>query len=215
MLAAAAVPLILWSGRWDTDLSRVQGVLLAGLVLVVIVLTAVTLRRGPAPLGSILVVLALAAVAIGGQVLQNGRGLLGSYGQFPFRAAYVDFNIEQLMRSKVAAEDFVLAQTSPGDRIGIWTDPDRLTAGIAAMQLWGWYNNVGSGATMGESEAAELARLRPTALAMYAPDRAQILQYWSSLPPQARASAPECTSVPFLGIGSPEAHVCVTHLAWG
>jgi hypothetical protein len=49
---------------------------------------------------------------------------------------------------------------------------------------------------------------------MYAPQREQVYAFWQSLPPQARASVPECTTVPFLGIGSPQAHVCVTRLDW-
>ena len=62
--------------------------------------------------------------------------------------------------------------------------------------------------------ADRLEATRPTALALYAPTREQIDVFASSLPPWARATPLECTTVPFLGIGSPEAHVCVTHLRW-
>jgi hypothetical protein len=216
-VAAGAFPLVLWSGRWDRDLPPVQGLLVATAMLLLVVVAALLLRRAGDTLAwatAVVTVAAITGLALGSQVLQNGRGLLGIYGQFPFRAAFVDFEVEGLMRSKVAAQEFVLAQTGPGDRIGVWTDAERLTSGIAAMQLWGAYNTVGFSPTLTEDEATRLAESRPTAIAMYAPQREQVYAFWQSLPPQARASVPECTTVPFLGIGSPQAHVCVTRLDW-
>jgi hypothetical protein len=174
----------------------------------------VLLRGTAATATGIVVVLALSSLAIGSQLLQNGRGLLGIYGQFPLRAAYVDFDAELLMRSKVAAQEFVLANTTADDTVGIWTDADRLTAGIAAMQLWGWYNNVAQGAVLSPTEAADLETRHPTAIAMYAPTLEQIDTFRASLPRWALPSEPTCTTVPFLGIGSPDAHVCVVHLRW-
>ena len=71
---------------------------------------------------------------------------------------------------KVKSNELITLWSMFDDVVSYEEDPSGTTAGIAAMQLWGWYNNVGSGATMSEAEAAELVRLRPTALAMYAPD---------------------------------------------
>ena len=214
IVTAVAVPLVIWAGHWDRDLSGPQGLGILAVGLVLVVSAAVLLARGPALAAALAVAVALSGLAIGAQLLQNGRGLLGIYGQYPFRAAYVDFDGELLMRSKVAAEEFVLAQTSSTDRIGIWTDPARLTAAIAAMQLYGKYNNVGSYDVLNDAEKAKLRTLAPTALAMYAPTRAQVDAFWSSLPPDAGATAPDCIAVPYLGIGSPEAFACVTHLHW-
>lgn len=218
--SALAVPFVLWAGRWDTDLPRWQGLAVLATVLAAVAVAALLLRRRRSALGSVpipaavAVAVAVCMAAIGAQVLQNGRGLLGIYGQYPFRAAYVDFDGELLMRSKVEAEEFVLAQTGPDDSIAIWTDPDRLTAAVAAMQLWGKYNNISAGDVIAGEDLDRLRERRPTAIAMYAPHREQIDTLWSSLPPDALASPPQCTSVPYLGIGSPEAHVCVTHLRW-
>ncbi len=212
-----ALPFVLWAGRWELDLTGVQGLAIALVMLVLVAAAALLVRRSESPSGrvtAVSVVLALAAMTVGAQVLQNGRGLLGIYGQFPFRAAYVDFQAEHLMRAKAAAEEFVLAQTAPDDVVGVWTDADRLTSGIAAMQLWSNYNAVGYSATLTPEETERLEQVKPSALAMYAPSRDQIYAFWQSLPARAGASVPECTTVPFLGIGSPEAHVCVTHLAW-
>lgn len=215
VLGIAALPFALWAGRWDQDVSGGAGLLVAGVVLLLVVVTALAWRRAPEHwLSGALAVVALGALTIGAQVLQNGRGLLGIYGQFPFRAAYVDFQAEELMQSKVAAEEFVLDHTTPADVVGVWTDADRLTSGIAAMQLWSNYNAVGYHATLTPEEVMQLEQLRPTAIAMYAPTSDQVYAFWQSLPPQARASVPDCTTVPFLGIGSPDAHVCVTQLAW-
>ncbi len=211
---AAAVPLTIWAGHFDRDIAMTQALLIAALVLILVVVAAILLRRNVPIATGIVVVLALSSLAIGSQLLQNGRGLLGIYGQFPLRAAYVDFDIELLMRSKVAAEEFVLANTTPDDSVGIWTDADRLTAGIAAMQLWGWYNNVAQGAVLSPTEAADLETRHPTAIAMYAPTLEQIDTFRASLPRWALPTDPACTTVPFLGIGSPDAHVCVVHLRW-
>ena len=214
LVAAAFVPLLLWSGRWDRDVPVAVGVLIGLAVLALVVLAALALRRPGTTPGALVVVLALGSLAVGAQVLQNGRGLLGTYGQFPFRAAFVDFDTELLMRSKVAAEEFVLANTMPGEKLMTWTDADRLTAGIAGMQLWGWYNNVPEEAVLTPAGASTLAEQRPDAIAMYAPTREQIDAFHGSLPPWSLPTDPVCTTVPFLGIGSPEAHVCVTRLTW-
>ncbi|MDO8307631.1 MAG: hypothetical protein Q7V58_04650 [Actinomycetota bacterium] len=210
-LAGAGICLTAWAGRWDRDLSTGQGLLIAlAIVLAFAVAASLTDRWWALAV----LVLALAIAAIGGQLLQNGRGLLGIYGQYPLRAAYVDFDAELLMGSRIAAEEWVLARTGPDDSIGIWTDPGRLTAGLAGMQLWGAYNLIGIGPTLDPVESASLEETRPSAIALYAPDREQITAFLASLPPWAQPSEPECTTVPYLGIGSPVAHVCVTHLDW-
>ena len=214
LTAAAGLPLVLWAGRWDTDLSPAQGLLISGLVLLLVAAAAISRGRGPGAITSVLLVAAVVGVALGGQLLQNGRGLLGTYGQFPLRAAFVDFDTELLMRSKMTAQEWVLENTEPTDRIMTWTDASRLTSGIAAMQLWGWYNTVSTDAVLTREQAESLRAARPDVIAMYAPTRAEILDFWATLPPDAGPSVPDCTTVPFLGIGSPEAHACLTRLSW-
>ncbi len=214
LLGLLFVPVVIWSGHWSIDLPYVVGVLIALLVLGIVIVAAVLARRDRAVAAGLVMVVALGSLAVGAQLLQNGRGLLGTYGQFPFRAAYEEFSIETLMRSKVAAEEFVLANTTRGEKVMIWTDPDRLTAGIAGMQLWGWYNNVPEEAALSPAGVSTLTEARPSSIVMYAPQREQIDTFVASLPAWALPSEPVCTTVPFLGIGSPDAHVCVTHLRW-
>lgn len=107
-----------------------------------------------------------------------------------------------------------MSNTTNEDRIGIWTEPERLTAAVAAMQLWGAYNNVSANSVLDRREANALERLRPTVIAMYAPERGRIEQFAASLPPTARPQTPTCTTVPYLGIGSPVAHICLVRLNW-
>lgn len=214
ILGILVVPLVVWSGHWSIDLPYAVGVLIALLILGLTIVAAVLARGQRAVAAGLALALALGSWAVGAQLLQNGRGLLGTYGQFPFRAAYEEFNVEMLMRSKVAAEEFVLANTTRGEKVMIWTDPDRLTAGIAGMQLWGWYNNVPEGPALTKEGVDLLAQDQPSSIAMYAPKREQIDTFVSSLPEWSLPSDPVCTTVPFLGIGSDKAHVCVTHLRW-
>ncbi len=210
----AGVPLVLWAGRWEAQVTLNQGLLITGGFVLAFVLAAVAARGPSDALAALVVMGAIALIATGAQVLQNGRGQLGIYGQYPFRAAYVDFNGELLMRAKVKAEEWVLDHTDRTDRVAIWTDPDRVMSAVAAMQLWGKYNLVTGNAALSREEVKALEILKPTAIAMYAPKREQIQAFWESLPAWALPTQPECTTVTYLGVGNPEPSVCVTHLKW-
>ncbi len=227
---AAGVPAMLWAGRWEATLTLRQGLLLAG-VAVAAMLAAMlvaflaqrpspgassgdTLRQWPQRLTSVIVVIALVVVFTVAQLLQNGRGALGIYRQYPLRAAYVDYQMQQQMASKIALQHWLLDRTAAGDRIGLWTDPDRLTGEVAAMQLWGYYNLISTSPTLTRDESTLLESTEPSVIAMYAPTRGQIETFFASLPPWGRPSPLECTSEPFLGIGSEEAWLCITHLRW-
>jgi hypothetical protein len=175
---------------------------------------AVVARRSANLPSAIAVLVALSITAVGMQLLQNGRGLIGIYGQYPFRAAYVDFSGEQIMGEKIKAEQWLIENTSPADTVGIWTDPERMLSAVAAMQLWGKYNNVTGTATLTRDDVDRLELSRPTVIAMYAPTRDQVEVFWGSIPPWARPSTPECTTVEIPGIGVKESYVCLTHLRW-
>jgi len=213
LVPLAALPLILWSGRWAEVIERPMGILIALLICLGFFVAASITRRSGNLTSALAVLVALAITAIGMQLLQNGRGLMGIYGQYPFRAAYVDFSGEQIMREKIKAEQWIIDNTSAADTVGIWTDPDHQMAAVAAMQLWG-YNNVSTEAELTRDEVDSLELSTPTAIAMYAPTREQVDVFWSSIPPWARPSAPECTTVKIPGIGVQDAYVCLTHLRW-
>ena len=204
---------LIWAGHRGDTLEPRQAWSIA-IAAAVVTIAAVVAARAKPSFAQTAAIVALVLVGAGAQLLQNGRGWLGIYGQYPMNAAYVDYDAEMLMRSKVQAEEFVLANTRPDDRIGIWTDSERLTAAVAAMQLWGIYNNVSANPVLDRAEINGLERLRPTVIAMYAPDRDQIDRFASSLPPWSRPEPAQCTEVPYVGIGSPEAHVCLVRLRW-
>ena len=208
------VPLLLWSGRFDRVLDYSTGWLIGVGVLALVLLTALLVRRRWNAVVAAVLACAIAGTFIGAQFLQNGRGNLGTYGQYPFRSAFVDFSYDEQMASKIAVQRWLIDRTSREDSIALWTDAQRLTADVAAMQLWGGFNLVTPDPTLSRDGVDRLEELRPSVVAMYAPDRAQIDAFYATLPPWSLPSAPECTSVPYLGVGTGEAIACLTRLTW-
>ena len=210
--------LVIWVGRWDGTLPYVTGVLLAVVVVALMGVIAVISRAPVAAqlweriLVGIAVIGCLVGIAVIGQFAANGRGLLGTYGQYPMRAAYVDFDASLLQQSRIDAERWVLDHTSDTDRIAVWTDSARLGSGAAGMQLWGKYNLVTGNDTVQPGDIDHLNELKPTAIAMYAPHKDQVLAFWQTLPGSLAAGVPTCTEVPYRGIDSPTLQVCITHL---
>lgn len=205
---------VLWVGRFDGVLDYRVALAIAALMGVLIVgATIATRSRWNAVIAG-LVVLSVAVTFTGAQVLQNGRGLLGTYGQVPFRAAFVDFSYRDQMASKVALQEWLLDRTSLDDRIALWTDVDRLAADAAGMQLWGGYNIFTTQSVLDREGTSRLEELRPSVVAMYAPDSAQINGLYESLPPWSLPSDLECTSEPYLGVGTGEVILCLTRLTW-
>lgn len=211
---AVSVPALMWSGRFDGVLPlSTAWILFAGLAALIGVLGWRV--RGSWNAGVALLLLgSLGATFVAAQFLQNGRGLLGIYGQYPFRSAFVDFSFEDQMATKVAVQRWLLDNTQETDQIAIWTDPARLTADAAGMQLWGGFNLVTPDATLNRETTGRLEELRPSVVAMYAPDRAQIDDFYASLPPWSLPSEPECTTGPYLGVGTGEVVLCLTRLTW-
>lgn len=210
------VPLVVvfmvWSGHASAQLSMSQGLLLVLVGVLLTLLCAVTRTWNHQVLAWLVVLVTVTVLGVSAQWLQNGRGNLGIYSQYPMNSAFVDYQAESLLRSNIEAERFVLAHTSADDRIAIWTDPNRLTATAAAMQLWGAYNNAPGASGIELADQLALRDLQPTAIALYAPTREQIDHYFSTIPAWFTPTPLECTSVPYLGIGSPDAHVCLTHI---
>lgn len=162
---------------------------------------------------------AVGVVALGGsmttaQYLQNGRGSIGWFSQYPFASAYVDFGAEDAMRTKVRVQQWLLDRTSPVDTIAVWTDPDRMLSSVAAMQLWGADNLVTGAATLGRDDINRLQSMRPTVIAMYAPTREQIVAFHSSIPAWARPSPLECMDVRLPDARAATSTACITRLDW-
>ena len=213
-VGVVTVPLLMWSGRFDGVLDYRIGWFIGLAVLALTAITALSIHRAWTLATAILLAFSMASAFVAAQFLQNGRGYLGIYGQYPFRSAFVDFSYRDQMAAKIAAQEWLLERTSRDDSIALWTDPDRLTADIAGMQIWGGYNLVTPDATLSRQSTERLEEMRPSIVAMYAPDRRQIETFAASLPPWSLPSDLECLSVPYLGIGTGEAVVCITRLTW-
>jgi len=214
VMAVATVPLLIWSGRFDGVLSYPSGWLIGLGVLLLITASALLVRSYWNLAVVILLAVSVSATFIAAQFLQNGRGNLGTYGQYPFRSAFVDFSYRDQMAAKIQTQRWLIDNTSRDDSILVWTNADRLTADIAGMQLWGDYNIVTLEPELSRDSTARLEELRPTVVAMYAPSREQITAFYDSLPPWSLPSELQCLSVPYLGVGTGEAITCLTRLTW-
>lgn len=131
------VPSLLWSGRFDGLLAYQTGWFIGLGVLALVVAAALLVRRSWNGSFALLLAFALGATFIGAHILQDGRALLGIYGQYPFRSAFVNFSYEDQIASEIAVQAWSLDRTDRSDSIAVWTNADRLTADVAAMQLWG------------------------------------------------------------------------------
>ena len=161
-----------------------------------------------------LALIAFGTAGVTAQYLQNGRGSIGWFSQYPFASAYVDFGAQQAMESKIAVQDWLLARTTPQDRVAIWTDPDRLLSSVAAMQLWGADNLVSSMPVLSRDDVNRLEAMNPTVIAMYAPDRADIDAFYASIPGWAQPSALECTRFTLPDARVANSTACITRLTW-
>ena len=208
------VPLLIWSGRFDGQVPLPTGWAVVVGVLVLMALVAWRVRSHWGAGTAAMLLIAVGTTFIAAQFLQNGRGLLGIYGQYPFRSAYVDFSYRDQMATKIDLQRWLLDNTENTDTIAIWTDPQRLTADVAGMQLWGGFTLVTPDATLTRESTQRLEELRPSVIAMYSPDREQIDGFHASLPPWSLPSDPVCTRGPYLGIGTGEAVLCITRLTW-
>lgn len=172
-------------------------------------------RRAVAALAATgLALTAFGTASVTAQYLQNGRGSIGWFSQYPFASAYVDFGAQQAMESKVAVQDWLLARTTPQDRIAVWTDPDRLLSSVAAMQMWGADNLVSSGSTLSRDEVNRMEAMNPTTIAMYAPSRTDIDAFYGSIPGWARPSALECIDFTLPDTRVEKSSACITRLEW-
>jgi hypothetical protein len=214
--ALIVAPLLVWSGRYEGVLGQYRGWAIAGVMVAVLAVLVIVIRSQPrfTALTGALLVLALAVTYAGAQLLQNGRGILGIYGQYPFAAAYLDFNGREQMAAKIEVQQWLLDRTDATDAIAIWTDPAGLGASTAAMQMWGGDNLVTLDATLDRNTTTRLEQIRPTAIAMYAPTQPEIDAFYASLPPWSLPSPLECITVPFPVVASQQMHACLTHLRW-
>jgi hypothetical protein len=151
---------------------------------------------------------------VGAQLLQNGRGLLGIYGQYPFAAAYQDYKGREQMEAKITVQEWLLDRTDASDAIAIWSDPAGLGASTAAMQMWGGDNLATLDATLDRDASDRLSQIAPTVVAMYSPDPGLIDDFYASLPPWSLPSDLECTTVGYPVVSTGSMTACIARLTW-
>jgi hypothetical protein len=216
---AVLVTLTVWAGWWEAPIGMWAGLGLALVALAGFVAAALLMRRaeGNAPGPGLRLSAAWRSgwCSSGRRCSRTAAALIGTYGQYPFRAAYADYQGQTLMSSKIQAQRWLLERTDATESVGIWTDPDRLMASVAGMQLWGWYNNIPAGrpSTGTECDALRSGWHRTPSPCTH-PNGGQIEDFDASLPPWSMPTPLECTTVPYLGVGDDQPSICLTHLTW-
>jgi len=168
-------------------------------------------------------ILGLGLVLGSAQLLQNSRGDIGLYYLSPYQWAYAGNPVQDRIRTAVNTQEWLLANTTREDQIlswvgGDWVDGDRELYVVAGMQLWG-ENRVTLEPVITPDDAARLDTIRPDVLALYAPTMDQVLTFWSSIPAENQATAPQCYD--FAWLPNPasrfdyaQGHACLTRLSW-
>lgn len=206
------IAVTVWAGHFDQVLTPGQSWFIFLIVVgTIFVCTPLGRRRCNQAIAAVIIIGTI-GIFVAAQLWQNGRGNLGIYGQYPFRSAFVDFNYREQMSAKLQLQDWLIARTSSEDKIALWTDVQRLGADAAAMQLWGYYNLLSTNSEMTREDERRLSQMKPTRLALYAPDRTAIESFVKSLPPWALPRQPECTNAPYLGVGTGRMWLCVVPL---
>jgi hypothetical protein len=207
-LAVALVGVTILAGHSTPELSVWQARALAVLALVVFLI----------PWGPrwVAVAMAVTFTFTGAQLLQNARGNFGVSTTRLYANAYLPNEAEMMMTSAVDAEEWVISQTKPGDRVLTWVDADwsngeQALLPLAAFQLWG-ANEAAKGPRLTPDDVLTLQARKPLSLVMYGKSMGSVVEFWSSLPRQWKASPPECKHVAWPQTTSAE--VCVTHLLW-
>ncbi len=214
-LGLLVVVAIVIAGHVAPDLSFAWGAALA----IACVLVALTCAHR----GAIGVILGLAVLLVGAQLLQNSRGDLGLYYLSPYNWAYNANPISDHLHTAVNVQEWLLAHTTRDDQIllwvdGNWVDGDRELYVVAGMQLWG-ENRVTLEPTLSPEDVTRLDTIRPSVIAMYGQTMDGVLDFWSSIPAVNRATAPDCydfawTPNPASAFTVTQGHACLTRLTW-
>ena len=209
-------PALIIAGHYEDALGLARGWGIALVVLIAVTTTIVIVKRGGRSTVSLSValVVSLLVTYVGIQILQNGRGFLGMYGQFPFAAGYQDYKGREQMEAKIEVQDWLLTRTEKSDSIAIWTDPAGLGASTAAMQMWGGDNLATLATTLDRTTSDRLADIEPTVVAMYSPDPALITDFYESLPPWSLPSELDCITVDYPVVASQSMTACISRLTW-
>lgn len=182
------------------------------LIALAVAVAFLVLRRG-----WLSIVIASTLVFAGAQVLQNARDAFGVSTTRLYANAFRDNEAALMMRSATTAQDWVIEQTSPGDRVltwvdATWTPGEQVLLPLAAFQLWG-ANEAEHGKVVTQETIERWNARKPLSIVMYGKSMGAVLDFWNGIPKERRPTAPTCLEVPWPVPAV--AHVCVTRLDWG
>jgi len=212
-LTVFALTAVIASGWLAPDFGFVLGVVIAlGTTAVLLV----------APQRTVATLLAVALFLVGAQVLQNSRPQLGNFMLDPYYWAYTSNPNEEKLRTAVNAQQWLIDNTEPEDRLllwvdGPWRDGDRELYSVAAMQLWG-ENRITLEPTPTDDYAVEkLESVRPTALILYGKSMDSVWKFWESIPRHLDPLPPQCYDFtwpldPTSSFPTPVGHTCIVRL---
>jgi hypothetical protein len=130
------------------------------------------------------------------QLIQNSRDQIGTYHSSPFAWAYQDNPIKLKLANSLKAQEWLLANTTPQDRIltyvdGDWLAGDRDLYVAAAMQFWG-ENRISVTKELRPEDLQRLEEIKPTVYALYGPDQEELQRYADALPNFAQRDRLNC-----------------------
>ena len=163
-------------------------------------------------------VVATGLLMAGFQVMQNARQPTGVMAEGLYSNAFNPNDTQARLESSYEAEKWLIASTLPTDTVTVWVDADwasgeQTLLSMAAFQIWG-ANQVTPDPTMSAAAAQNARAVGADVFAMYGKSMDAITRFWSSIPADAGASRPTCSSYPWPDPAVPTAYLCLTHLAW-
>lgn len=214
----AATALVVAAGHFTGIVPGAAGIALAVLVAALGIGAVWVVRRLNGTAAVVTLVVALALLLAGAQLLQNSRRTIGLYPTTPYSYAFVPNPSSEKMHVAVNAEQWLIDHTRDDDQIlnwvgGDWVGGDRELYMVAAMQLWG-ENRVTLEPRLTPDDSARLESLRPTVIQMVAPTMDRVLEFWQSLPATTHPTAPQCYDFSWPMPDLPTGHSCLTRLTW-
>ena len=215
IVAVLGVVAMIAAGFVAPALDLVIGIGLATALTAIVILTPKTTTA---------TIITISTFLAGSQLLQNSREQIGIYYLSPYNWAYAHNPIESQMRSAVASQEWLLANTNRDDQIllwvdGSWTQGDRELYVAAGMQLWG-ENRVTLEQTLTDDYGLrKLATIQPSVLALYGRSMEGVMGFWQSIPPSNSPTPPVCweyswESGSISDFPADQGITCVTRLTW-
>ena len=216
LVAIVSAAVVLAAGWFAPGLSFPVGVAIS------ITTTAVVLI---APQRTVVAILTVALFLTGAQLLQNSRPQLGTFMLDPYYWAFTSNPNEQKLRTAVNAQQWLVDNTSPDDRLLLWVDGpwregDRELYSVAAMQLWG-ENRLTLEPTLSDDYGLnKVSEIQPTALVLYGKSMDAVWAFWDSIPRQLDPSPPQCYDFtwptdPTSAFPTSVGHTCIVRLTKG